>query len=245
MKRDPAIVSKTMSAIRGKDTGIEKKLRKALSEQGIHYRLYSTKVIGHPDILIDSLKIAIFCDSEFWHGYRFEENEAKLTSNRDYWVNKIRHNKERDEIVNKTLKEQGYLVLRFWGEQINKHLDEVVNEIQEAVNKRKHLFALREGIKEKTTLVYIEKEGSYLMLCRDKEEGETGLLDCHAEFVPRENHERLLEEGRKPGEGGRAKGGLEEHAAGPHRAKDRDGVRDDSPRGTHGATLRRGRRNAV
>ena len=129
MKRDPAIVSKTMSAIRGKDTGIEKRLRKALSEQGIHYRLYSTKVIGHPDILIDSLKIAIFCDSEFWHGYRFEENETKLTSNRDYWVNKIRHNKERDEIVNKTLKEQGYLVLRFWGEQINKHLDEVVNEI--------------------------------------------------------------------------------------------------------------------
>lgn len=65
MKRDPAIVSKTMSAIKGKNTGIERKLRKALSEKGVRYRLYSSAVEGHPDLLLSGLKIAIFCDSEF------------------------------------------------------------------------------------------------------------------------------------------------------------------------------------
>ena len=133
MKRDPAIVSKTMSAIRGKNTGIERRLRKALTERGIRYRLYSSKVMGHPDILLAGLKIAIFCDSEFWHGYRFEENVAQLDRLDSFWLKKIRRNMRRDEEVNATLRRQGYTVLRFWGNRINKDLDGVVREIEETI----------------------------------------------------------------------------------------------------------------
>ena len=169
MKRDPAIVSKTMSAIRGKNTGIERKLRKALTEKGYRYRLYSSRVEGHPDILFPSLKIAIFCDSEFWHGYRFEENEAQLERLDAYWLKKIRRNIARDEYVNETLRREGYTVLRFWGKQIEKSLDEVVLAIEQTVAKRRQIETWRSQIKERTTLVYIERGESYLLLHRVKE----------------------------------------------------------------------------
>ena len=105
--RDQAIIHKTMSAIKGKDTGIEKALRKALTEEGLRYRIYSNKVIGHPDILFPKEKVVIFADSEFWHGYNFESAKANLKTNRDFWVNKIERNIERDKEVNEALLSQG------------------------------------------------------------------------------------------------------------------------------------------
>ena len=161
-----------MSRIRGKDTGIELALRKALSEKGVRYRLYSSKVFGHPDICIQKLKIAIFCDSEFWHGYRFEENKAKIHSNLSYWIPKIERNIARDKEVNETLKGQGYLVLRYWGKEIEKELDRVVGSILEAIQEREELFAWQNRIQIKTTLAYIEKGDSYLLLYRDKKEND-------------------------------------------------------------------------
>ncbi len=168
MKRDPETVHRTMSAIRGKNTGIERKLRKALTEKGIRYRLYSNKVVGHPDLLIPSLKIAIFCDSEFWHGYRFEENEEQLRRLDAFWLKKIRRNMQRDVEVNEALKKQGYTVLRFWGKRIEKDIDGVVEEILRTIAERKEIEAWRAAIKARTTLAYIENDGRYLLLHRVK-----------------------------------------------------------------------------
>lgn len=167
-KRDPAVVSYTMSRIRGKNTGLELALRKALAERGVTYRLYSSKVFGHPDICIQKLRIAIFCDSEFWHGYRFQENQSKIRSNRSYWIPKIERNIARDEEVNAKLKQEGYLVLRYWGKQIEKDLDKVVDEILFHIKRREEILALSENISVFTTLAYIEKDDSYLMLHRVK-----------------------------------------------------------------------------
>ena len=172
MKRDKETIHKTMSAIRGKNTGIERKLRKALTNHGIKYRLYSSAVIGHPDILLEGLKIAIFCDSEFWHGYHFEENQKQLESLDDYWLKKIRRNIARDNEVNATLKREGYTVLRFWGEEINKNLDGVVDTILKTIEKRKEIKRWKDAIKEFTTLTYIEKDGCYLLLHRNKEKND-------------------------------------------------------------------------
>lgn len=171
MKRSPELIHKTMSAIRGKDTGIEKKLRKALTEKGIRYRLYSKHVFGHPDICINAYKIAIFCDSEFWHGYHYEENVANLSEYGSYWVEKIQRNIARDELVNKTLASQGYTVLRFWGNEIEKELERVVETILETIEQRKEVERRRSLIKAETTLIYIESKdrSSYLLLHRTKE----------------------------------------------------------------------------
>lgn len=170
MKRDPALVHKMMSRIRGKNTGIELQLRAALTERGIHYRLYSSEVYGHPDIVLQRWKIAIFCDSEFWHGYRFEENEQQRSRLSEFWIKKIRRNMARDAEVNAALKEQGYTVLRFWGKQITKDIDGVMAEILEAIETRRTIELMRESITARTTLAYIEQDGKYLLLHRTKED---------------------------------------------------------------------------
>lgn len=122
-----------MSRIRGKDTGIELKLRKALYQKGYRYRCNSKYVYGHPDISFKGYKVAIFCDSEFWHGYHFEENKEKIHSNTSYWIPKIERNIERDKEVNERLGKEGYIVLRFWGKAIEKNLDDCVHKIEEAL----------------------------------------------------------------------------------------------------------------
>lgn len=141
MKRDEATVSYTMSRIRGKDTSIEVKLRKALYEKGCRYRCNSKYIFGHPDISFKAYKVVVFCDSEFWHGYNFEENEKKISSNRHYWIPKIKRNIERDNEVNAKLTSEGYLIYRFWGNEINKHLDECVSKILEGLDSRGYKYA--------------------------------------------------------------------------------------------------------
>lgn len=168
MKRDPAIVHKTMSAIRGKNTGIEIKLRKALSAKGIRYRIYDKHVYGHPDICFPGLKIVVFCDSEFWHGYQFEENVAQLERLDEYWLKKIRRNIARDEEVNRVLKSQGYTILRFWGKEIEKEIDRVVATIEETLAERRQIQQWKQSIQGRTTITYIEKNGCYLLLHRVK-----------------------------------------------------------------------------
>lgn len=171
-KRDPALTSKIMKRIRGKDTGIERTLRKALTEKGLRYRLYSKSIYGHPDIAFPKYRVAIFCDSEFWHGYRFEENLAKLQTNADYWIPKIRRNIARDKEVNETLASEGYVVLRYWGNQIEKHLDEVVEEILACLKRREEVLRCKKNIEGRTTLCYIEDGDRYLFLHRVKKEAD-------------------------------------------------------------------------
>ena len=161
-----------MSHIRGKETGIEVKLRNALREQGFTYRKNSGKVFGHPDIVNSQEKIAIFCDSEFWHGYHFKENEKNIHSNREYWIPKIKRNIERDKEVNEELKKQGYAVLRYWDFEIEKELDRVVNEIMAVHQRRKAALSLSKQGLVKTTLCYYEKDGCYLMLYRNKKKND-------------------------------------------------------------------------
>ncbi len=135
-QRSEATISYTMSRIRGKDTSIEVKLRKELYRRGYRYRTNSKYIFGHPDISFKKYKVAIFCDSEFWHGKNFEVNKAKLHSNLDYWIPKIERNIARDEEVNAHLKAEGYTVIRFWGEEINKNLSGCVDKIEEELAKR-------------------------------------------------------------------------------------------------------------
>lgn len=126
---------KNMQHIRSKDTDIEVRLRKALWHKGYRYRKNYNKLPGKPDIVITKYHIAIFCDSEFFHGKDWPELEKRLLkgTNSKYWYGKIKRNMERDEEVNRTLYGSGWLVLRFWGTDIKKHLDECLRVIDETV----------------------------------------------------------------------------------------------------------------
>ena len=122
-----------MHRIRSKDTSIEIKLRRALWQNGIRYRKNYRVLCGVPDIVILRYKIAIFCDSSFWHGKDYSLKKP-VDTNHEYWDAKIRRNIDRDKDVNQKLEEEGWTVLRFWDTEINKHLSECVHKIQEEMS---------------------------------------------------------------------------------------------------------------
>lgn len=126
---------RNMSNIRSKDTKIERILRNALWSKGIRYRKNYSALPGKPDIVITKYMIAIFCDSEFFHGKDWDLLKPRLLrgDNGEFWVNKISKNISRDEEVNKQLKALGWTVLRFWGTDIKKNTGDCLKAIDEAV----------------------------------------------------------------------------------------------------------------
>ena len=121
--------SYNMSRIKGKNTSIEVLLRKQLWARGLRYRTNYNKLPGKPDIVFESKKIAVFCDSEFWHGKNFDKDIKRIKTNKNYWQEKIRKNIKRDKEVDSKLKEMGWSVLRFWQQDIEEKRDEIVNLI--------------------------------------------------------------------------------------------------------------------
>lgn len=93
-------------------------------------------VEGKPDIAFPELRVAVFCDSDFWHGYDWEEKKYDFKSRRDFWWKKIERNMERDREVTSSLQEAGWIVLRFWGHEIKKSLEACVMAIEEAIESR-------------------------------------------------------------------------------------------------------------
>ena len=131
---------KIMSRIKSNNTSIEVLLRKALWHEGIRYRKNYRILPGKPDIAITKYKIAVFCDGEFWHGKHWDIKKGDIKTNSEYWVNKIERNIMRDNENEKKLANMGWIVFRFWGNEIYKKLDDCVKEIKEAV------YAVQNGI---------------------------------------------------------------------------------------------------
>ena len=130
---------KNMSAIRGKDTSIEVKLRKELWKKGIRYRKNYRKLPGRPDIVLTKYKIAIFCDSEFFHGKDWDELKPRLEKGKNpgYWIKKIERNIARDAEKDKLLRFEGWTVIHFWGKDILNNIDGCIRVIEESIFKNK------------------------------------------------------------------------------------------------------------
>lgn len=126
-----------MSHVHTKGSDIEVMLRKALWRQGLRYRKNCSFIFGHPDIAFPRLKIAIFCDGEFWHGKDFGEDGKSIKSHRGYWIPKIKKNIERDREVTSALELDGWIVIRFWGGEIISDTDRCVDMIKDAIKTRK------------------------------------------------------------------------------------------------------------
>ncbi len=134
-KSDKRATQKEYAAIKAKDTSIEVKLRESLWRKGYRYRKNYGKLPGKPDIALTKYKIAIFCDSEFFHGKDWEVLKPRLekVSNSQYWISKISRNRERDDEVNKRLLFEGWTVIRFWGKDIAKDADGCVKVVEEVI----------------------------------------------------------------------------------------------------------------
>ncbi len=135
MPRNQEVISKNMRSIRSKDTSIEIRLRKELWHIGYRYRKNYKNLPGSPDIALTKYKIAIFCDSEFFHGKDWEVLKARLEkgNNPGYWVKKIERNRDRDAENDKKLLFLGWTVIHFWGKDILQNTEECIRVIEDAI----------------------------------------------------------------------------------------------------------------
>ncbi len=131
-KLTPQQRHKTMAAIRGKNTKPEMIVRRGLWKRGFRYRLNYKRLPGHPDLVLRKYRTCIFVNGCFWHGHRSltpnpsPKGEGELylltdsecckipKTNREFWVAKIRRNKERDKEEQKKLAAMGWHCITVW-----------------------------------------------------------------------------------------------------------------------------------
>ncbi len=120
-KLSPEQRHNNMKAIGSKNTKPEIIVRKGLWKRGFRYRLNYKRLPGHPDIVLRKYRTCIFVNGCFWHGHFVEIDKMENTvcckipmTNRDFWVAKIRRNKERDKEKQRKLAEMGWHCITVW-----------------------------------------------------------------------------------------------------------------------------------
>ena len=116
-------------------SNLENKVTKGLWKQGFRFRRNVKKLLGTPDIAIKKYKLVIFIDSCFWHGCPIHGRIPKTNS--DYWVNKIKKNKQRDEKVSNYYVRNEWNILRIWEHEIKEDFEGAVSKIGDFINKAK------------------------------------------------------------------------------------------------------------
>ena len=114
-----------MSRIKGKNTKIDLKMKNLLSGLGCRYTMYP-KMFGNPDFALKRKRIVIFCDGDFWHGYKYYKRKRLR---KKFWRDKIEGNMRRDRAVTKKLRAEGWSVLRFWEHDIQKNPEKCLRKI--------------------------------------------------------------------------------------------------------------------
>ena len=136
--------TKNMKAIKSQGTKDEVLLSTVLWKKGYRYRKNDKTVFGKPDLTFKKYKIAIFVDSEYFHGKDWEVEKFRIKSNRDFWWNKIEGNIRRDIIVNETLINAGWTVLRFWSKDLRKDMTTCLKTIENEIGIKKDAYLQRE-----------------------------------------------------------------------------------------------------
>lgn len=105
---------KTMQAVKGKGTRLEKRLWSMLAGMRLNgWKKNPGTITGKPDIVFPSQQIAVFIDGCFWHGCPHCQRKLPVT-NREYWEKKIERNIALAQINNKQLEQEGWTVIRIW-----------------------------------------------------------------------------------------------------------------------------------
>lgn len=126
--------SHCMSKVKNKNTTLELKFRKILWSRGLRYRL-DRKLLGKPDLVFVSAKVAVFIDGCFWHACPLHGQEPK--TNTGFWSEKLVKNKVRDQMVNSGLTDLGWMVIRFWEHELKDDVELCINELVRTLKNRK------------------------------------------------------------------------------------------------------------
>lgn len=106
--------SRTMRAVKSRDTTPEMIVRRMAHAMGKRYRLHRDDLPGKPDLTFPGSRKIIFVHGCFWHGHDCKRGARQPKTNAEYWIQKIRRNKERDERAQESLRAMGWEVLIIW-----------------------------------------------------------------------------------------------------------------------------------
>lgn len=125
-----------MSRIRSKNTKIDLKMKKFLSSLSCRYEMYP-RIFGNPDFLVKDKQIAIFCDGDFWHGYKYDKKKRPA---KKFWRDKIQGNMRRDRRITRQLRRSGWSVLRFWEHDIEKKPEKCLRRIRQKIKNKNRIL---------------------------------------------------------------------------------------------------------
>lgn len=120
-----------MSRVKGKNTGLERKVFSFLSTNNVYFRRHYNRIIGSPDIAQPRKKRAIFVDGDFWHGWKFKIKKKQLPK---YWQIKIQKNIDRDKKNRSKLRRLGWKVMRLWEHDIQNRPHYVFSKVIKFLN---------------------------------------------------------------------------------------------------------------
>jgi DNA mismatch endonuclease (patch repair protein) len=124
-----------MARVRGRDTGPELKLRRALHALGVRgWRCHLSKLPGRPDLAFGRARLVVFVDGAFWHGHPSRYWQGRSGP---YWDAKIARNQARDRRVDDELQAQGWAVLRLWDFEVESDPIAAAKRVRELLEKRR------------------------------------------------------------------------------------------------------------
>jgi DNA mismatch endonuclease (patch repair protein) len=126
----PETRSRVMARIKGKDTAPELAVAELLRAAGLRFESQARDLPGRPDFVLRDLRVAVFCDGDFWHGWRFPTWRLKLS---EKWEAKIAATRRRDARNHRALRSKGWTVLRLWEHQIVGDIDACAARIRSVV----------------------------------------------------------------------------------------------------------------
>jgi DNA mismatch endonuclease (patch repair protein) len=124
---------KNMQHIRSTGTAPERAVMKELKKRKIYFAPYVSKITGKPDIVFRRKKVAVFIDSDFWHGH--PKRCIMPKTNPNYWKKKIEGNRKRDKFVNAELKNNGWMIVRLWEYDIKHSFEKSFQKVLKAISK--------------------------------------------------------------------------------------------------------------
>ena len=159
-----------MAAIRSKDTKPEIVVRRGLWSRGFRYRLNHKRLPGHPDLVLRKYRTCIFVNGCFWHGHNVAlpqvNSEKRIVNslcckipktNREFWVAKIRRNKERDKEEQRKLAAMGWHCITVWECELKpSKREETLESIAFTLN---HIYLQDNGISPRPQITRITQIG--------------------------------------------------------------------------------------
>ncbi len=120
-----------MSRVRSRNTDLEAIVRSELFRRGWRFRKHVSSLPGTPDIVFVRLRVAVFVDGDFWHGYRFPAWKNRLSH---FWSGKIEKNRGRARRNFARLRRLGWKPVRIWQHEIERDLARSVIAIEQVLN---------------------------------------------------------------------------------------------------------------